>query len=110
MNKYYDEKSKSLTLVTGFEGEELETETYQYPFFVKGIYTKKAIDLGAELEENKFIVGADLFDRITSFIVELYNKQFNHETLTNGIDARVIVETYIAILMGVLQGETSKKE
>ncbi|MCC2248860.1 hypothetical protein JUJ52_02655 [Virgibacillus sp. AGTR] len=110
MNNYYDEKSKSLTLVTGLKGEELETETYQYPFFVKGIYTKKAIDLGAELEENKFTVPGDLFDRITSFIVELYNKQFSHEKLIDGIDSRKIIETYISVLMGVLQGDTSKKE
>lgn len=108
--KYYDEKTKSLTLVTEVKEEDLETKTYQYPFFVKGIFTKKAIDLGAELEENSFVVPAEMFDRLSSFIVELYNKQFDQEQLTNGIDSRKIIETFITILMGVLQGDTSKNE
>ncbi|MGY0692987.1 phage tail assembly chaperone G [Virgibacillus sp. FSP13] len=107
--KYYDNKSKSITLVTDVKKDDLETKTFQYPFFVKGVFTKKAIDLGAELEENEFVVPGDLFDRITSFIVELYNKQFTSDELTNGIDAGKIIETYISILMGVLQGD-SKNE
>lgn len=108
--KYYDEKTKSLTLVTGVKGEELETKTYQYPFFVKGIFTKKAIDLGAELEKNGYAVRADMFDRLTNFTVELYGKQFDQDDLVNGIDSRNIVETYLSIIMGVLQGDTSKNE
>ncbi|GGB56866.1 hypothetical protein GCM10011409_38040 [Lentibacillus populi] len=103
--KHYDEKTKTITLVTGVNGQELETKEYLYPIFVKGIFTKKAIDLGAELEENEFIVHSDLFDRLTTFITELYGKQFTTKELTEGIDAGNIVEIYVAILMGTLQGD-----
>lgn len=112
--KYYNEKTKTLNLVTGIkvvDGEqELETDEYLYPIFVKGIFTRKAIDLGAELEENEFAVPSDLFDRLTTFIVELYSKQFTTKELTEGIHQGDIINTYISILFGVLQGDSSKKE
>jgi|SRR5690625_1478766 len=112
--KYYDENTKTLNLVTGIkeaEGkQELETKEYLYPIFVKGIYTKKSIDLGAELQESEFVVSSDLFDRLTTFIVELYGKQFTSKELTEGIDSGKIINVYISVLFGVLQGDTSKNE
>jgi len=102
---YYDKNTKTLTLVTGVKGQELETKEYLYPVFVKGILIKKAIDLGAELQENNFLVGADLFDRLTAFVTELYGKQFTTEELTEGIHVGRIIETYISILMGTLEGD-----
>lgn len=107
---YYDDESKSLTLVEDVNGEKLETKTYQYPFFVKGIYTKKAIELGAELEVNEYGVTLDLFDRLTNYVSELYGKQFTAEELTDGIDSREIVQVFIKVLFGVLGGDTSKNE
>lgn len=110
--KYYNEKTRALTLVkkiTDKEKKEVETKTYQYPFYVEGVYTQKAIDLGAELEENSYVVSSDLFDRITNFFVELYGKQFTEQELKKGIDQRHIVNTYITMLFGVLQGD-SKNE
>lgn len=108
--KYYDEKSKTLTLVTEVKGDELITKTYNYPIFVKGLYLRKAIDLGAELEANAYVVQSDLFDRLTTFITELYGKQFTTDELTDGIHAGRIIDTYIDILMGTLQGDPSKNE
>lgn len=107
--KYYDTKTRSLTLVTKVKGEELETKTYSFPVYVEGIYTKKAIDLGAELEESKFVINADLFERITTFVVGLYGNQFTNDELIKGIDTRHIVDAYISVLFGTLQGDTSKK-
>lgn len=108
--EYYNSESKSLTLVTGVDGKKLETKTYQYPFFVKGIFTRKAIDLGAELEASEYAVSGDLFDRISNYIVELYGKQFTQEEVIDGIHQNSVVENYIAILMSVLQGDDSKNE
>lgn len=110
MVEHYDEKTKTITLVTDVEyGDDnkprLKTKEYLFPIFVKGIYTKKAIDLGKELEENGYVVPADLFDRLSTFIVDLYGKQFTTDQLTEGIHAGKIIETYIAILMGTLQGD-----
>src|SRR5699024_4091252 len=105
--KFYNEKTKTLTLITDiadYEKKEVATKKYQYPFFVKGIYTQKAIELGAELEENEFVVTAELFDRLTNFFVELYGKQFTAEEFVNGIDQQKIVSTFIIMLLGVLQG------
>lgn len=112
--KHYDENTKTLNLVTGIKEvdgkQELDTEEYLYPIFVKGVFTKKAIDLGAELQENEFVVQSDLFDRLTTFIVDYYGKQFTTKELTEGIHQEKIINTYIAILFGVLQGDPSKKE
>lgn len=107
---YYDTKTRSLTLVTEVKGEDLKTKTYSFPFFVEGIYTKKSIDLGAELEENQFAVDADLFERITTFVIGLYGNQFTSDDLVKGIDSRHIINTYIAVLFGALQGDSPKKE
>lgn len=105
----YNENTKALTLITkitDFEKQEVETKTYQYPFFVKGIYTKKAIDFGAELEEAEYAVSADLFDRLTNFFVELYGKQFKKNELVEGINQAKIIDTFIIMLFGVLRGDT----
>lgn len=105
---YYNSKTRELTLVTDVDmkNKEVKTETYQYPFFVQGIYTKKAIDLGVEVEENEYMVNGELFEKLSSFFVELYGKQFTKTELTNGIDQRKIIETYITMLFGVLQGDS----
>lgn len=107
--KYYDEKTKALTLITSIkdiEKREVETKTYQYPFFVKGIYTQKAINIGAELEANEYVVSSDIFDRLSGFFVELYGKQFTQDEFVNGIDQGKIVNTFITMLFGVLQGDS----
>ena len=110
--KYYNIETKELSLVkdVDMKNKEVKTETYQYPFFVQGIYTKKAIELGVELEESEYMVNANLFDKLASFFVDLYGKQFTKTELTNGIDSRKVIETFIQILFGVLQGDTSKNE
>lgn len=106
--KHYDETTKELTLVTKvidpIKGE-VETETYQYPMYVKGFYTKRAIDLGAELEESEYVVSSELFDRLTNFFVELYGKQFTKEQFVDGVDQGQIVNVFITMLFGVLQGD-----
>lgn len=110
---FYDPKTKALTLVkeiTDLENKEVETRTYQHPFFANGLFVKTAIDLGAEFEQGGQVVQADLFNRLTNFIVELYNHQFTEDELVKGIDVSAIITTYIQILMGVLQGDTSKNE
>lgn len=105
---FYDANSKTLTLVTGIkdhEKQEVETKTHHYPFFVKGMYIKKAIDLGYELEEANYVIRGDMFDRLSNFIVEIYNKQFTTEDLVDGIDQRSIISVFYSILFGVLQGD-----
>lgn len=106
---YYNEKTKELTLVTKVKDPikgEFETKTYQYPIFVKGIYTKKAIDLGAELESSEYVVKSELFDKLANFFVELYGNQFDKEMLLNGIHQGQIINTFFNILFGVLQGDS----
>lgn len=110
--KHFDEKTKSLTLVTEVKDKikgEVETKTYPFPLFVEGIFTKKAVDLGAELEENGYVVDSELFERLTNYTVELYAKQFTADELINGIHQGKIINTFINILFGVLQGD-SKNE
>lgn len=107
---HFDSNTRALTLVTDIKGDELETKSYQYPFFVKGIFVKKAIDLGAEFEENGAVVPTGLFDKLTNFVVELYGNEFTEDDLVNGVGADEIIQTYITILMSVLQGEQSKNE
>lgn len=107
--EYYNEKTKALTLitkVTDYEKKEVATKSYQFPFFVKGIYTQKAIELGAELEANEYAVSTELFDSLVNYFVELYNKQFTKTEFVNGIDQGKIVNTFIVMLFGVLQGDT----
>lgn len=106
--EHYNNKTKSLTLVTGIkdmEDQTVEVKTYQYPFFVKGIYTKKAIELGVELEENKGVVTADLFDRFVNFYVELYGNQFTEVEFTQGIHQNDIIDLFVEMMFGVLQGD-----
>lgn len=108
--EFYNTKTRELTLVKDVKGEELITESYSYPIFVKGVLTQRAIELGAELEKKGFGVDAELFEGMTTFIVELYGKQFTREQLINGIDIRQHVDTYVAILFGALQGDPLKNE
>lgn len=106
--KHFDEKTKSLTLITKVKDKikgEVETKTYPFPLFVEGFFTKKAIDLGAELEENEYVVDSELFERLTNYTVELYAKQFTSDELINGIHQGQIINTFINVLFGVLQGD-----
>ncbi len=114
MVNHYDESTKTITLVTDFKYDndgkpKFKTKEFLFPIFVKGVYTKKAIQLGKELEENNYVVPEDLFDRLTAFIVDMYGKQFTTDQLVDGIHQGTIIETYIAILMGALRGD-SKNE
>lgn len=111
--KHYDKNTKSLTLVTKVKDRvkgEVETKTYPFPLFVEGFFTKKAVDLGAELEENGYVVNSDLFDRLANYTVELYGKQFTQDELVNGVHQGKIINTFIKILFGVLQGDEEKNE
>lgn len=110
--KFYNEETKALTLITGIkdnETQEVETKTYQYPFFVKGIFTKMAVDLGEKLESKEYTFTSEMFDELANFFVELYNNQFTKDELMEGINQGLIVNTFIAMLFGVLQGD-SKNE
>lgn len=110
--KFYNEETKVLTLITGIKSEEtqeVETKSYQYPFFVKGIFTKKAVELGEELESREYSISSELFDSLANFFVELYNNQFTTEELMEGISQGLIADTFINMLFGVLQGD-SKNE
>lgn len=107
--EYFNAKTNELTLVEDVKGDELVTKKYQYPIFVKGIFTKKAIDLGAELEENQYAVSGELFDKLANYFVELYGKQFTYDVLVDGIDSRKVIDTFIVMLYSVLQGD-SKNE
>lgn len=108
--EFYNDKTKTLTLVIDVKNDELLTETYNYPIFVKGYFTKKAIVLGAVLEGNKFMVDESLYDDLSKFIVGLYGDQFTIDELVDGIDARNNVPTFVAILFGVLNGDSEKNE
>lgn len=104
----YNKKTKALTLVTGIkdmEKKEVDTKVIQYPFYVEGIYTQKAIELGAEVEIAEYVIDGELFERLINFFVELYGKQFTHEELMKGIHQNNIVAALLTMLTGVLQGE-----
>lgn len=108
--EHFNNKTKALTLVTDVKDDgELETKTYSYPFFPKGILVKRAIDLGAEFEENEQVVTSSLFDKLTTFIVELYQNKFTEDELVNGLRADKIVQVYINVMMSILSGESPEK-
>src|SRR5699024_35333 len=106
--EFYNEKTKVLTLitkVTNHKEREVATKEYHYPFFVKGIYTQKAIEIGAELEQAEFTVNEEMFNKMSNFFVELYGKQFTAKELVEGIDQSKIINTFILMLFGVLAGD-----
>lgn len=107
--EFFNGKTRELTLVKDVKGDEFITDSFQFPLFVKGIFTKKAIDLGVEVEKNEYMINEELFDSLSNFFVELYGKQFTYKELTEGIDSRKIVQTYLEMLFSVLQGD-SKNE
>lgn len=108
--EHFNNETRALTLVTDVkENDELETETYSYPFFPKGGLVKRAIDLGAEFEEAERVIQSGLFDKLTAFITELYQNKFTEEELVDGLRADKVIETYISILMSVLSGESPAK-
>lgn len=110
--KFYDENTKSITLITKVTDEEkreVEVKKYPYPFFSNGGFLQTSLNLGAELEENNQIVTAEIFEKLSNFIVELYNNKFNEEELIKGIDSGVIIQVYISILTSVIAGD-SKNE
>lgn len=109
--------NKTITLVTGIEqndaGEqELVTVDYSYPIFVKGSLVKKAIDLGVQLEKNGD-VNSSVIDKLASYAVELYGKQFTKDELIDGTDASELLDTLTGVLglvMGVEdEGNETKK-
>lgn len=103
--EYFNNETNELTLVEDVKGDELVTKKYQFPFYVKGIFTKKAIDLGSELEENEYMVNSELFEKLANYFVELYGKQFTYDELVNGIDSRKVVSKFVEMLFSVLQGD-----
>src|SRR5690625_4036000 len=106
--KHFDEKTKSLTLITKVKDKikgEAATKTYPFSSFVEGFFTKNAIDVGADLVENEYVVESDLYERLTNYTVELYAKQFTADELINGIHQGQIINTFINVLFGVLQGD-----
>lgn len=106
--KHFDTDTKELTLVTKVKNKltgEVDTKTFAFPLFVEGFFTKKAVDLGAELEENEYVVDGDMFNKLVNYTVELYDRQFTAEELTNGIHQGLIINTFFEILFAVLQGD-----
>jgi len=99
---------KTLTLVTGIDEEKNEviTQDYPYPIFVKGSLVKKAIDLGVELEKlGEENVDSGVVDDLADFAVELYNKQFTRDELIDGIDASDLFTKLTEILSSVMGGD-----
>lgn len=103
--EFFNAETRELKLVTEIKGDELITDKYQFPIFVKGVYTKIAIDLGVEVEENGYAVSGELFVKLANYFVELYGNKFTYDELVDGLDARKIVPTFIEMLFSVLQGD-----
>lgn len=108
--EHFNTETRAITLVKEVkDNEELVTETYPYPFFPKGGLVKRAIDLGAEFEETENVVHSSLFDKLTTFVIELYQNKFTEEELLDGLSADKVIEVFISILMSVLSGESPQK-
>lgn len=109
--KTFNSKSKALTLITGIKDmktKEVDVKIYQYPFYVEGIYVKKSIDLGAEIEQAENVIDADLLERLSNYVVELYAKQFTIEELQKGVHENNLITVLYEVLMSVLQGDEKK--
>jgi len=89
--------------------QELVTETYNPPIYVKGSFVKKAISLGVELEKSEENISEDVVDKLAAFAVELYGNKFTEEELIDGIHAKDVMNTLMDILTSVLGSEDESK-
>ena len=97
--------NKTITLVTGVSKEnELITQDYAYPIFVKGALVKKAIDLGVKLNKSVDGINSGFIDELADFAVELYGKQFKRDELIDGIDATELIKKLTEVLGMVMGG------
>lgn len=109
--KTFNDNSKALTLITGIKDmktKEVDVKVYQYPFYVEGIFLKKSLDLGAELEVAEDTIDADLLERLSNYAVELYAKQFTVDEFQKGVHEENLIPVLYRILMSVLQGDEKK--
>lgn len=88
--------------------QELVTETYNPPIFVKGSMVKKAIALGVQLENSEESISSDVVDNLAAFAVELYGNKFSAEELIDGIDAKDLLNELMGILTSVMGGDENE--
>lgn len=107
--------SKSIKLVTDIVvndngDQELVYKEYPYPMFSKGSIVKRAIDLGAKMENSENNINSKLIDELADFTVELYVKQFTRNELIDGTQADKLLDLLINNITLVLGGEQDKAE
>jgi|SRR5699024_9893211 len=104
---------KQLELVTDIKedkdgNQELVTEAYNPPIFVKGSMVKKAISLGVKLEKSTESISSEVVDELAAFAVELYGNKFTAEELIDGIDAKDLMNELMGILTSVMGGDDNQ--
>lgn len=103
---------KTMKLITGVEvvdGEQvLQYKSYPYPIYVKGGLVKRAIDIGADMENKDNEFNAKVIDTLADFTVEVYANQFTRDELIDGIQAHELMEKLTDVLQFIIAGEEKK--
>lgn len=107
-------KRNAIEIVTGVNGEELETKVYYTSPFISTRVVYEALDLAEEIDENPDKKKEkELLDEMASFISEkAYGKQFTRDDLIDGLhgpDAIRTLQEQLAFVANGRQSEESKK-
>ncbi|WP_210340761.1 phage tail assembly chaperone G [Alkalicoccobacillus gibsonii] len=114
-------KRRTIELVTGVNGDGLETVTYATPIFVSTEVTYEAYDITERIEEQvKFEEGKidkvedpltqrGMFEMLADFTVKLYGDKFTKKELIAGLHAPEALMTLQENLRFVTQGDQSEE-
>lgn len=102
-------KKSAIELVTGVDGDKIETEVYYTSPFIPFAVVYEAIDLMEELEKNpEKLSEKELIDKMVSLVSErIYNNQFTKEDLKNGLHGPDAMRKLQENILFVARGEVS---
>lgn len=99
-------KRNTIDLVTGFEADEIVTQTYYTPKFLSMEVLYEALDLHERMTENKDKMSEkEMLNEIANFVAnQIYEKQFTPEELIKGLHAPQSSEILYQQIIFVTQG------
>lgn len=103
-------KRNAIELVTGVNGEEVETKVFYTPPFIPLSVVYEAIDILDQLEpgEDGSLSERESLDALANFIAsEVYKGQFTKDELVGGLHAPDAVDELQMQLLFVARGEQS---
>lgn len=106
-------KRSAIELVTKYDevNDEIETQVYFTPSFIKLSVVYEAIDLSERTEKNEEKKSEkEIFNEMADFVANsIYNGKFTTEELINGLHAPQAVETLQEQIFFVARGEQSNE-